>query len=583
MNKIIDIGTKINLPELLTSRLLIQANSGGGKSAIARGIIEKSHGIVPYIVMDWDGEYYTLKEKFADVLVIGGQYGDIPISLKSAKLLPRMIISNMLSVVIDLSDLKDSERILYAKYFLESLMDLPKEFWVSYLIFLEESHKLCGQQDKYESGPAVKDLMSRGRKKGYCGILLTQRISKLHKDAAAECNNKFIGRTFLDLDLNRAADELALSNKSERLKLRDLKPGQFYAMGTALDPIHVHEVQIIEPQTKMPKAGQLLDIKPQKPTDKIKAMLAKLNDLPAEAQKELKTVQDLQKEVARLNSELKKKPAPAAVTTAPNAGQTTKLAEQKEQILHMQNLLKTERQVNMNLHKAIDVYENKLSDVSIKLTMISDKLTDLRGVRLSHVGKSADDNKIPETGKIVSKNATNVQKSEINVQKSEISFRQPSNPSPSNGSLPPGEKAVLIACAQFGHALAREQLTVLTGYTRSSRNTYIQRLAAKGFVTVGDSGIEATVEGVQALGGNYGRLPTGSDLQQYWYKKLQKGEAAILKVLVDAYPDAVDREKISEETGYTRSSRNTYIQRMSAKEILTVSGSNIRASENLFD
>jgi DNA helicase HerA-like ATPase len=84
---------------------------------------------------------------------------------------------------------------LYSKYFLETMMDLTKEYWINYLVFIEEAHKLCGEQDKQASATAVKDLMSRGRKRGYCGVLLTQRISKLHKDAAAECNNKFIGRT----------------------------------------------------------------------------------------------------------------------------------------------------------------------------------------------------------------------------------------------------------------------------------------------------------------------------------------------------------------------------------------------------
>jgi hypothetical protein len=37
-----------------------------------------------------------------------------------------------------------------------------------------------------ESTEAVISLMSQGRKRGYTGIIATQRLSKLHKDAAAE-------------------------------------------------------------------------------------------------------------------------------------------------------------------------------------------------------------------------------------------------------------------------------------------------------------------------------------------------------------------------------------------------------------
>ncbi len=168
--------------------------------------------------------------------------------MKSVKLLPKETISNRLSVVIDLSDLQMSDRILYAKHFLETMMDLNKDYWVNYLVFIEEAHKLCGEQDKQASATAVKDLMSRGRKRGYCGILLTQRISKLHKDAAAECNNKFIGRTFLDIDLDRAAKELGLSSQADKNEIRTLEPGNFYAFGTSIKPHHVHIVKINLPQ-----------------------------------------------------------------------------------------------------------------------------------------------------------------------------------------------------------------------------------------------------------------------------------------------------------------------------------------------
>ncbi len=289
MNYKIDIGTEIDLQELLQSRLLIQANSGGGKSVIARDIIEESFDKVPFIILDVEGEYYTLKEKFGDLLIIGGQHADAPISLKTAKLLPKEIIGNRVSVIIDLSDLQMSDRILYAKYFLETMMDLPSKYWVNYFVFIEEAHKLCGEQDKQASAAAVKDLMSRGRKRGYCGILITQRISKLHKDAAAECNNKFIGRTFLDIDLDRAAKELGLSGSTDKNIIRNLQPGHFYAFGTAIIPHAVHELKVNLPKTKIPKAGINMEIKPKKPTEKLRAMLSQLINLPTDEKKPIDT------------------------------------------------------------------------------------------------------------------------------------------------------------------------------------------------------------------------------------------------------------------------------------------------------
>ena len=43
---------ELNLEKLIATRLLIQANSGGGKSYLIRRLLEKSHGQVQQIVID---------------------------------------------------------------------------------------------------------------------------------------------------------------------------------------------------------------------------------------------------------------------------------------------------------------------------------------------------------------------------------------------------------------------------------------------------------------------------------------------------------------------------------------------------
>lgn len=136
----------IDLGTLIDSRALICANSGGGKSYAIRKLLEESHGKVMIIVLDVEGEFKTLREKF-DFLLIG-HGGDVPLNMKSASLLPRKLMELNVSTIIDISDLKRHERIIYVKHFLESLMELPKELWKPCLIVLDESHMLCGQQEK---------------------------------------------------------------------------------------------------------------------------------------------------------------------------------------------------------------------------------------------------------------------------------------------------------------------------------------------------------------------------------------------------------------------------------------------------
>jgi DNA helicase HerA-like ATPase len=55
---------RLDIERLVSTRMLLQANSGGGKSWAIRRLLEQSHGLVQHLVMDPEGEFYTLREKF---------------------------------------------------------------------------------------------------------------------------------------------------------------------------------------------------------------------------------------------------------------------------------------------------------------------------------------------------------------------------------------------------------------------------------------------------------------------------------------------------------------------------------------
>lgn len=99
---------------------------------------------------------------------------------------------------------------------------------------------------------------------------------------------------------------------------------------------------------------------------------------------------------------------------------------------------------------------------------------------------------------------------------------------------------------------------------------------------VKNSLIEATTEGVAAVP-EIKPLPTGVELQEYWMERLPVGERALLEMLIVHYPQHVPRETLSVQTGYLKSSRDTYLKRMAAKGIVTFpKKGEVRASENLF-
>lgn len=295
-------GVKCDLAALIDTRLLVQANSGGGKSWCLRRLLEQTHGHVQQLIIDPEGEFASLREKF-DYVWAAKAGGDTAADPRSAKLLAERLLELGVSAVLDIYELKAHERIKFVRGFLEAMVDAPKKLWHPALVIVDEAHVYCPQKGEAESAGAVIDLCTRGRKRGYCAVLATQRLSKLHKDAAAELNNKLIGRTGLDVDIARAADELGFTGKDQQRGLRELTPGHFFAFGPALGA-GITKVAIGPVQTSHPKAGARIAFTPPPPTDKVRALLPKLADLPAEAEQKQKSHDDLKRENADLRRKL---------------------------------------------------------------------------------------------------------------------------------------------------------------------------------------------------------------------------------------------------------------------------------------
>ena len=196
-------GVRCDLQQLIDTRALIQANSGGGKSHALRRLLEQTHGRVQQLVIDPEGEFASLRERY-DSILAARHGGDTAADPRGATLLAERLLELGVSAILDISELKAHERITFVRHFLEALVDAPKTLWHPALVVVDEAQVFCPQHGEAESAAAVIDLATRGRTRGFSAILATQRLSKLHQDAAAELNNTLIGRTGLDVDRQRA-------------------------------------------------------------------------------------------------------------------------------------------------------------------------------------------------------------------------------------------------------------------------------------------------------------------------------------------------------------------------------------------
>ena len=308
----------VDLDHLITSRLLIQGSSGAGKGWAIRTLLEQTNGRVQQIVLDKEGEFSTLREQYDYILA--GAEGDVPATPKTARVLCRHLMDLGASAVIDLYDLTNADRRAFVRDFLTELMALPKEFWRPLLVVIDEAHFYAPEGAPSEAADAVISLCSEGRKRGYCPILATQRLSKLSKDAAADLHNKMIGLTGLDVDVRRAADELGFG-KDQASSLKKLKSGQFYVYGPAFSP-EVTLVRTGEIRTTHPRAGQIASYTPPPPAEAVRALLDQLQGLAQEAEAEAtaerekvdrtaaleRQVESLQKQLAEVPSAAKEAP-----------------------------------------------------------------------------------------------------------------------------------------------------------------------------------------------------------------------------------------------------------------------------------
>ncbi|SFS13621.1 ATP-binding protein [Sphingomonas jatrophae] len=225
----------IDLEELLASRLLVQGNSGSGKSHLLRRLLEQCAGLVQQVVIDPEGDFVTLAERFGHIAIDAADYGETEIAGVAAR-----VRQQRASVVLNLEGLEVDAQLRCAGTFLNGLFDAPRELWYPLLVVVDEAQLFApaaagevNDEARRVSLGAMTNLMCRGRKRGLAGVIATQRLAKLAKNVAAEASNFLMGRTFLDIDMLRAADLLGMERRQAE-QIRDLERGQFLALGPAL-------------------------------------------------------------------------------------------------------------------------------------------------------------------------------------------------------------------------------------------------------------------------------------------------------------------------------------------------------------
>lgn len=509
----------IDLSSLIETRLLVQSNSGGGKSHTLRRILEQTADRVQQLVIDPEGEFSTLRERF-DYVVCAPRGADSIATPQTAAALARALWKAGCSAILDIYELKAHERILFVRRFVEALVNAPRELWHQTIVVIDEVHMFAPQVGDAESRAAVIDLATRGRKRGLALVGATQRLSKLHKDVAAELANKLIGRTGLDVDVTRAADELGMPRAVAMEALRNMEPGDFFAFGPALSR-QVVRTRIGPVLTRHPQTGDRALAAPPPASDKVRAQLAKLEGVQREAEAEQQTVVELQAEVSSLKRKL------AAAERAQASGGIA------------------EAEVQRRIREALAAAPAP-GLPSKTLKVVATAIAALQEIEMSS-----------GTGTAAPPRSTR--------QRDPGVAAAPARETASVDGLRAGAVRILQELAARSPAgYSRAQVGALTQFSPKGGtfNTYLGDLRRGAFIEERAGLVHATEAGIVALGDRVPAKPTTHDeAMGLWRNALRAGAFGMLQAIVAAGPAGLSRQEVADavEMQASGGTFNTYL------------------------
>ncbi|MFC5973269.1 helicase HerA domain-containing protein [Halomarina salina] len=186
-------GTDVSLPsvEVLTGRGFVTGKSGSGKSNTASVVIEKllDRGF-PVLIVDIDGEYYGLKEKYEILHVGDDEECDIQVSAEHAEKIADLALVENVPIILDVSSFLDErEAADLLTEVAKQLFAKEKKLKKPFLLVVEEVHEWIPEGGGMgECGRMLIKVGKRGRKHGLGIMGISQRPADVKKDFITQCD-----------------------------------------------------------------------------------------------------------------------------------------------------------------------------------------------------------------------------------------------------------------------------------------------------------------------------------------------------------------------------------------------------------
>jgi hypothetical protein len=527
MNEIIlspEFSIKANLYASQGNAILGIRDSGKSYSAMKVAEELLSAGI-PIIAFDPVGIWKFLRvgvngNPGFPVVVAGGDNPDIPLTLETLPGIIRAAMKENVSLVIDLYSLEHANKSTWIKIVQESIRILlyeNKKYGLRH-IFLEEAAEFIPQKIEPQHRLVYAELeklarIGRNSKLGY--TIINQRAEEINK-AILEISDlvllhKQTGKNSL-LSLKKWFDVLQYDKERALEIMKDLSrlsKGECYAISVG----NAVKMKVSKKKTFHPDPSK-----------------AETNPLPKASGDVTKFIESMV----------------AAAAVKPESKTDSGRTNEYEVLLKSHNKLMDElrksrgelTRVRIGIHDATSLIMQKITPM-LK-DYIEQTLLALPTAAESIVDESKFIVPAPNHPHVSNKLVKQI----ININRS------------NDASLSKCERAILSVLAQRQEVKTnKSQVSILSGYSISSSGfvNALSSLHTKGYITKGSDQLSITDDGIKAVG-TYDPMPTGQELQNYWYSKLSKAEAAILKALIHEYGRSLNKLEIAKKSGYSETS-----------------------------
>lgn len=562
--------------DVATQAMAIHGVRGKGKTVTATVIVEELlERDIQVVVIDPTDVWMGLKSSADgkrpghDVVILGGPHGDLPLLSTSGAVIADFAVDRGVSLVLSLRHLRKTEQRRFVTEFAEQLFHRKGEIDNRTPLFLaiDEASQYCPQKVMANSARmvgAIQDIVRLGRSAGLGVALIDQRPASVNKDVLTQIELLVCHAVTSPQD-RKALDEWIKQKDSSGHRTRflaqlaSLPRGEawfWFPMADVFERVAVRMRRTFD-SSRTPEIGESATA----PEARAEVDLDELRGALAEtiAQAEANDPKTLHRQIEELRSQL------AAAAEVEDEDRAREIVEERDRYVTAAVAEQRARFIDLlrpllAAGAALAAHNELVNELIAATEDLAEGLED-----------GDDDHDLIDAGDAVPVPAPRAREPRL-------------APVGSKTSLPAGELKILTAVAQHPRGVTREQLSILTAYKRSSRDTYLQKLRAKGLVSIEGRQVLATSEGFGALGPDFERLPTGDALRRHWMDQLPLGECVILSEVCDAYPDGITRELISQRTGYKRSSRDTYLQKLVARRLVEKEGrGSVRASDELFD